>query len=164
MRAEASTHGTIDSALHREEDVMTEAYRPATGPTSTGVMTGWVGWVVFAAFMLIMLGFIQAIQGLVAIFDPGYYLVGPEGLVVNVDYTVWGWIHLIVGLLAIAAGIGLFAGNIVARVGAVILAVMSAVLNVAFIAAYPVWSTIVIAVDVIVIYAIVVHGRELQNR
>ena len=143
---------------------MTEAYRPATGPTSTREMTGWVGWVVFAAFMLIMLGSIEAIQGLVAIFDPGYYLVGPEGLVVNVDYTVWGWTHLIVGLLAIAAGAGLFTGNAVARVVGVVLAVVSAVLNVAFIAAYPVWSTIVIAVDVIVIYAIVVHGRELQNR
>jgi hypothetical protein len=143
---------------------MTEAYRPATGPTSTREMTGWVGWVVFAGFMLIMLGSIEAIQGLVAIFDPGYYLVGPEGLVVNVDYTVWGWTHLIVGLLAIAAGVGLFTGNAVARVVGVVLAVVSAVLNVAFIAAYPVWSTIVIAVDVIVIYAIVVHGRELQNR
>jgi hypothetical protein len=113
---------------------------------------------------LILLGFFQAIQGLVAIFDPGYYLVGPEGLVVNVDYTAWGWTHLIVGLLAIAAGAGLLMGNTVARVVGVVLAVVSAVLNLAFIAAYPVWSTIVIALDVIVIYAIVVHGRELQNR
>lgn len=143
---------------------MTEAYRPAAGPASTGEMTGWVGWVVFAAFMLMLLGFFQAIQGLVAIFDPGYYLVGPEGLVVNVDYTVWGWIHLTVGVIAVAAGVGLFAGQMFARIVGVVLAVVSAVLNLAFIAAYPLWSTIVIAVDVLVIYAIVVHGRELQTR
>jgi hypothetical protein len=84
------------------------------------------------------------------------------GLVVNVDYTAWGWIHLIVGLVAIAVGLGLMAGNMVARIVGVIFAVISATLNVLFIGAYPVWSTIVIAVDVIVIYAIVVHGRELK--
>jgi hypothetical protein len=112
--------------------------------------------------MLIMLGIFQAIEGFVAIFDDGYYLVRPNGLVVNVDYTAWGWIHLIIGLIAIAVGLGLMAGNMLARIVGVIIAVISATLNVLFIGAYPVWSTIVIAVDVIVIYAIVVHGRELK--
>jgi hypothetical protein len=40
---------------------------------------------------------------------------------------------------------------------------LSAILNLVFISAYPVWSAIVIAIDVIVIYAIVVHGRELKS-
>ena len=151
---------------------MTEAYRPTTGSASTGrsatrtadEISGWVGWVVFAGLMLIMLGSFQVIQGLVAIFDRGYYLVGSEGLVVNVDYTAWGWLHVGIGVIALAAGLGLLKGNMFARVVGVIVAIVSAVVNLAFIAAYPVWSTILIAVDVIVIYAIVVHGRELQNR
>jgi hypothetical protein len=126
-------------------------------------VTGWVGWVAFAGIMLIMLGIFQAIEGLVALFDQGYYLVRPNGLVINIDYTAWGWVHLIVGVLAAVAGFGLLAGNIVARVVGVVLALLSAVLNLAFLAAYPIWSTIVIAVDVIVIYAIVVHGRELKT-
>jgi hypothetical protein len=148
---------------------MTEATRTGSGNDSTtgyterDQVTGWTGWVVFAGLMLVMLGLFQAIEGLVAIFDQGYYLVGSEGLVVNVDYTAWGWVHLILGVLAIAAGFGLIAGNMAARVVGVILAVLSAILNLAFIAAYPVWSIIVIAIDVIVIYAIVVHGRELKN-
>jgi hypothetical protein len=148
---------------------MTEATRTGSGNDSTtgyterDQVTGWTGWVVFAGLMLVMLGLFQALEGLVAIFDQGYYLVGSEGLVVNVDYTVWGWVHLILGVLAIAAGFGLIAGNMAARVVGVILAVISAILNLAFIAAYPVWSIIVIAIDVIVIYAIVVHGRELKN-
>jgi hypothetical protein len=103
------------------------------------------------------------IEGLVALFDRGYYLVAPSGLVLSVDYTTWGWVHLIIGILAIVTGIGLIAGNMVARVVGIILAVLSAILNLVFIAAYPVWSTIVIAIDVIVIYAIVVHGRELKT-
>jgi hypothetical protein len=148
---------------------MSEATRTSSGNDSTASyterdqVTGWTGWVVFAGLMLVMLGLFQAIEGLVAIFDQGYYLVGSEGLVVNVDYTAWGWVHLILGVLAIAAGFGLIAGNMAARVVGVILAVISAILNLAFIAAYPVWSIIVIAIDVIVIYAIVVHGRELKN-
>jgi uncharacterized membrane protein len=138
------------------------AAAPARYPHSTDV-TGWAGWVTFAGIMLILLGSFQTIEGLVAIFKDGYYLVGPEGLVVNVDYTTWGWTHLIIGILAILTGAGLLAGNTAARVAGVVLAALSAIVNLAFLAAYPVWSTIIIAVDVIVIYAIVVHGRELKT-
>jgi hypothetical protein len=130
---------------------------------STNDVSGWTGWVIFAGIMLIMVGAFQAIQGLVGLFNRGYYLVAPSGLVLNVDYTVWGWTHLILGILAVATGLGLLAGNTAARVVGIVLAVVSAVLNLVFIAAYPIWSTIVITVDVIVIYAIVVHGRELKS-
>ena len=144
---------------------MTETPRPRSDSTSadyasgTGDVTGWVGWVAFAGIMLIMLGVFQAIEGFVAIFDNGYYLVRPNGLVINVDYTAWGWLHLIIGLIAVAVGLGLMTGNMVARIVGVIIAGISATVNLLFIGAYPVWSTIIIAVDVIVIYAIVVHGR-----
>jgi len=129
----------------------------------TNDVPGWTGWVIFAGIMLIMVGAFQAIQGLVGLFNRGYYLVAPSGLVLNVDYTVWGWTHLILGILAGATGLGLLAGNTAARVVGIVLAVVSAILNLVFIAAYPIWSTIVITVDVIVIYAIVVHGRELKS-
>ena len=93
----------------------------------------------------------------------GYYLVSSSGLVLSVDYTVWGWTHLILGILAAVSGLGLLAGSTAARVAGIVLAVISAILNLVFIAAYPIWSVIVITVDVIVIYAIVVHGRELKT-
>ena len=79
------------------------------------------------------------------------------------DYTVWGWTHLILGILAVATGLGLLAGNTAARVVEIVLAVVSAILSLVFIATHPIWSTIVTTVDVIVIYAIVVHGRELKS-
>jgi hypothetical protein len=124
--------------------------------------TAWTGWVVFAAVMMVMVGTFQAIQGLVALFDDGFYAVGPEGLVVNVDYNVWGWVHLLVGLVIVASGFGVMAGNLAARIVGIVLAMLSAVLNLAFIAAYPLWSTIVIAIDVVVIYALTAHGREVR--
>jgi hypothetical protein len=125
--------------------------------------TAWAGWVVFAGVMLIMLGTFQIIQGLVALFDDGFYLVRSNGLVVDVDYNTWGWIHTIIGVIAVLAGLGLLAGNMAARVVAVAIAFLSALVNLAFISAYPLWSTIMITIDVIVIFAIVVHGRELKG-
>jgi len=125
--------------------------------------TAWTGWVVFAAFMMIMVGMFQAIEGLVALFDDGFYRVTESGLVLSVDYTVWGWTHMLLGALLIIAGVGVLAGNIVARVVAILLAGLSALVNLVFIAAYPFWSIMVITIDVLVVYAIVVHGRELRD-
>ena len=125
--------------------------------------TGWTGWVIFAGVMLMMLGAFQVIQALVALFDDGFYLVRPNGLVVQVNYNTWGWTHLIIGAVAIVSGLGLLVGNMAARVLGVLAAVVSAIVNLAFLSAYPVWSAIVIALDVIVIYAIIVHGGELKQ-
>lgn len=125
--------------------------------------TAWVGWIAFAGFMMVMLGTFHAIQGLVAIFEDEYYLVGRSGLTLSVDFTTWGWIHIIGGVVIVAAGIALFVGKGWARTIGVILALASAVANIGFLAAYPVWSAMMIAVDVLVIWAITVHGSELRK-
>jgi hypothetical protein len=91
---------------------------PASAPdrstdtaTPRRTSSAWVGWVVFAAVLVIVMGAFEAIEGLVAIFKDQYYLVPSTGLVVSVDYTVWGWVHLLLGLAAVAAGIGLLQGR-----------------------------------------------------
>jgi hypothetical protein len=135
--------------------------RPAYGRDPAP--TAWTGWIVFASFMLVLVGSFQAIEGLVAIFDEGFYAVTEAGLVVNVDYTVWGWTHLLLGALLVISGIGVLSGNLAARTVAVVLAGLSALVNLVFITAYPLWSILIITIDVLVIYAIVVHGRELRD-
>jgi hypothetical protein len=125
--------------------------------------TAWTGWVVFASAMMFLLGSFQAVQGLVAIFDDGFYHVTDSGLVLEVDYTAWGWVHLLLGALIIISGVGVLSGNAVARTVGVLLAGISALLNLLFIEAYPIWSVLVISIDVLVIYALIVHGRELRN-
>jgi hypothetical protein len=124
--------------------------------------TAWVGFVLFGGLMLVMMGAFQAIEGFVALFKDDYYLVSRTGLVLSIDYTTWGWTHLIIGLVAVAAGIGILVGQMWARVVGIVIAVISAFANLAFIAAYPLWCTIVIATDVLVIYALAVHGREVK--
>jgi hypothetical protein len=133
-------------------------YPPSRRPQATG----WVGYVVFAGVMLIMLGGFQAIEGLVAIFRDEYFLVTRSGLLLTMDFTAWGWTHLILGLIAVGTGIGVLLGQTWARVTGIIIAVVSALANIAFLPAYPIWATIVIALDVLAIYALSVHGREVQ--
>jgi len=125
--------------------------------------TAWAGWVAFGGVMLLMLGAFQVIEGLVALLDDGFYRVRSDGLVVNVDYNTWGWIHIVIGVIGVLAGVGLLAGNMAARIVGVGIAGLSALANLLFMSAHPLWSTILITVDVVVIYAIVVHGRELKG-
>jgi hypothetical protein len=134
-----------------------------TSPYSAPDRTGWAGWAVFAGVMLVLVGAFQAIDGLVALFKDEIYVVRPNGLVVNVDYTAWGWVHLLLGIVLIAAGAAIFSGRVWGRTLGVIAAIISAVLNFAFIPAYPVWSILIIAVDVFVIYALIAHGGELRE-
>ena len=142
---------------------------PATGANripqepGSGVPTEdrWSGWVLFGSMMLIMLGCFQGIAGLVALFNKGYYLVGKNGLVVQVDYTYWGWAHLIVGVAALVAGFGLFTGRMWARITGIAVASISALVNFAFIPAFPLWALTMITIDFLVIYGIAAHGKEV---
>ena len=119
---------------------------------------------IFAGIMLMVVGAFQAIDGLVALFKDEYYVVRPNGLVLNVDFTAWGWTHLILGILLLAAGAAIFSGRVWGRTIGVIAALLSAVVNFAFIAAYPLWSVMIITLDVLVIYALVAHGGEMRQR
>jgi hypothetical protein len=126
-------------------------------------VTGWAGWVLFAGAMMVLVGAFQATMGLVALFNDKYFLVTRGGLLLTFDYTTWGWIHLLFGLLAAVTGVGLIGGQTWARGVGIGLAVVSALVNLAFLPAFPWWCTLVIALNVITIYAIAVHGREVET-
>lgn len=136
--------------------------RESNGGHRATERTGWVGWIRFASVMLLLVGTFQVIAGLVALFNDDYYLVTRRGLVVSVDFTVWGWVHLLLGIVLAAAGLGLAVGQMWARVVGIIVAALSAVANVGFLAASPVWCTLMIAIDVLVIWALTVHGKEIS--
>jgi hypothetical protein len=138
-------------------DTTRVAYSTAPGPTA------WTGWVVFAAFIMIMNGFIQMLEGLMALINDDYYHVTAGGLALSVNYTTWGWVHLLLGATILASGFGVLAGNLLARSVGVVLAGVNAVVALLFIAAAPFWGILLITVDVLVIYALTVHGRELRD-
>lgn len=114
--------------------------------------SGWaVGWSYFAAVMLMLIGVFHAIAGIAAIAKNQFFVVGAE-YVFKFDVTTWGWIHLIGGIIVFIAGIGVLSGNVAARTIGVIVAGISAILNFLWLPYYPVWSIVVIAIDVAVIW------------
>ncbi len=124
-----------------------------------------VGFIAFAAFMLILTGFYHAIAGLIAIIDEEFYLV-TNNYVFQFDISTWGWINLIVGIVAILAGFYLFSGAVWARTVGVLAAMSSAITAFAWMpyasaSGNSLWSLIVILISVFTIWALVVHGRDL---
>ncbi|MFL6120131.1 hypothetical protein [Actinophytocola sp.] len=140
----------------------TTSSRPYSRDMATTRSTGWAGWMWFAAIMLVMAGVFNAMYGLVALFQDTYYVVGPQGLLVF-DLTRWGWILLVTGTLAVVAGMALFTGALWARIIAVVLAAVNALIQMGFMPAYPVWALVAIAVDIIVIWAVIVHGGDMRE-
>ena len=136
-----------------------EAPRQYTEDTE---VTGWVGWIVFAGTMMMILGVFHMFQGLIGLFRHSYIAFPTTGLTVQVSYTQWGWLHLLAGALVFCAGLGLFTGRMWARTLAVILVSVSALINFAWANLYPFWSLTLLALDFLVIYAVIAHGSEMK--
>ena len=130
-----------------------EKYPPASS---------WVGWIAFAGTIMALVGSFHVVQGLVALLDDDFFVVSKSGLLVSVSYTTWGWVHVIGGIVMVVAGLCVFGGQVWARTVGVIFAFASAVTSLGFMGAYPIWAVLVIALDVVVILALTVHGSEIK--
>ena len=120
------------------------------------------GLIVFAAVMMMLVGGFHAIAGLAGILEDEFYTVTPN-YVFEFDVTAWGWIHLLLGLVVVFAGFAVLSGQTWGRVVGIVLAVVSALANFAFIPYYPFWSLTIIALDVFVIWAFASHGRDITT-
>lgn len=145
---------------------MTESsYNRPTGydePAGYDQPTGWTGWITFAAIMLIIGGGLNLLYGIIAAVNDEW-VVWTNRADVYLDLTEWGWAHIVLGTIVLLTGIGLLSGNILARTVAVIVAGVSMVVNFLFIPVYPVWALTVITINVLVIWAITAHGREMRE-
>ena len=142
-------------------------YRGAPGtsagpaPMGTGLeRSGAAGWVRFAAVVMMIVGVFGVIEGLVAVLTPTYF-VSAGGAVFVLSLAGWGWVHLALGALVAIVGASLLGeAPSWARGTAVALVAISAILHLTFVAAAPVWSILVIALDVIVLYALITTWDE----
>jgi hypothetical protein len=130
--------------------------------THAATSTGWAGWARFASVILIISGIFSAMQGLVALIGPNTYYAVTNGNLFLFDVAGWGWWNVIIGVALLLTGLALFTGAMWARVVAVIIAGLSAVVQLLLVPAQPWWSFIVIAMDVLIIYAVIAHGNELS--
>ena len=117
---------------------------------------GPTGWAVFAGVILFIAGWLNFFYGLAAILNDDVVTVQGRGVIIW-DFTAWGWIHLLLGLAMVAAGAGLFTAQGWARGFAVLFATLNAIAQIGLITAFPLWSVLIIALDVIVIYQVTVR-------
>ena len=122
-------------------------------------MAGWIG---FAGIVMLILAGVDVIQGLIALFDDNYYVVSPSGFLV--DLTVWGWTMLIYGVILALVALGLLAGKGWARWLTIILVSVNIFAQLGFLgnSQYPLWSLTVLALNIIVLYALTARWSESQ--
>ena len=126
-------------------------------------VTAWVGWVWFAAFAILVAGFINIVTGLVSVFSPKTVVSwSPDGIAV-VDVSTWGWVHLVTGALLVIVGFALFAGSWWARLVAVVLVIINLVAQFVSLPITPWWSLVAIALDLVILWALTVHGGEVER-
>jgi hypothetical protein len=118
----------------------------------------WVGWVIFASVMMWLVGAFQIIAGITALTDPQGLVVTDERLLAF-DLTVWGWIHIVLGTVVIFAGIGVRGGAVWARTVGIALAGLSALSNLAYAPAQTGAPVLIVAIDILIIYALARHAR-----
>ena len=116
-----------------------------------------MGGVGFAGALLIIVGGFQVIDGIAAISDDKFF-AKPAHYALRVDPTVWGWIHLILGVLIIWTGVSLLRGRNWAAVTAIVLSILSALIFFFAIPLYPFWAILIIALNVWVIWALSTPG------
>lgn len=121
-----------------------------------------IGFAAFAGVMMITIGLFQAIAGLAAVWNDTFYAV-TANYIFEFSVSAWGWIHLIVGVLVLLAGLGVFSGAVWARTVGVFFAVLSGLANFMFLPYSPIWATLIIALDVAVIWALTAHGRDISE-
>jgi hypothetical protein len=127
---------------------------------STQTVSPWAhGIAVFAGVAMIVGGAFQALEGLAGIIRDQWLVVLPN-YIYAFDITLWGVIHLLVGLALVVIGVSLLRGQTWARVAGMIAAAVSAILNFVWLPYSPWWALLIIAVDFLVIWALAQYLRQ----
>lgn len=117
----------------------------------------------FAGVMLLVLGAFQVMEGLTALLRDSAYLVAPDGALIELNPATWGWSHLIAGLISASAGAGILRGQVWARVVGVVLTSLLALGHFLLLAEAPLWCTLLICVEIVVIFALCRGDRPLDS-
>lgn len=119
------------------------------------------GWINFAGLVMIILGGLAFFQGLIAVFEDGYYVVPESGHLVF-DVNTWGWIMILWGIIIVLTGLSLMAGQGWARWVSILLVSLNVYAQLGFLgnSSYPLWSLTVLTLNIVVLFALVVRWDD----
>jgi hypothetical protein len=135
---------------------------PSSAPKVPARVTGWTGWIAFAAFVMMLSGTLSVISGFIAVINHNWTMWNNDGVPFGTTYW-WGWWTMLVGAIVIAIGAALRRGSMFARTVAVFVAAGSLISQFVSLNLAPVWSFTVIVVDLLVIWAVIMHGSEMKD-
>jgi hypothetical protein len=135
---------------------MTHMTEPEPHPVRRGIAAGTS---IAAAILLLTVGVLSIFEGISAVAEDDLIVVGAD-YVYKFDTTTWGWIHIVIGILLVVAALGLMTGAMWARVVAIVLAALSIIANFMWLPYYPAWSVLVIALNIVVIWAVATWRPE----
>ena len=118
------------------------------------------GWVTFAGIVALVAGGYNALGGLAALSDDDTLNAQAREVLFGIDLTGWGWFWLLVGLVQLTAGVLVLQRNEWGRWLAMVIAALSALITVFFIVVFPLFAIAVLALDILVIYALVTNEAE----
>lgn len=121
-----------------------------------------MGYAAFAAIVLLLVGILHIMAGLAGILEDEFYVATPNWLL-QFDATTWGWIHLIGGILVVLGGLSILKGHMYGRIIGVTVASISLVANFAWLPYREFWGLVMIFLDIAIIWALTVHGRDLAQ-
>jgi hypothetical protein len=121
------------------------------------------GLTLFAAVFMVIGGSFHAIQGLAAILDEDFFAVA-ESYAYDLDVVAWGWLHLITGLIVALTGLFLLSGSLLARMVALFIVVVSAIINFIYIPYQPLWSIVLLVVDGAIVWALLTFPEPEEER
>jgi hypothetical protein len=136
---------------------MTSAAKSTTGRANYADGRGY-GLVLFAGVLLLVIGFWNLIYGISALAKSSVFVANAH--YVFGDLRTWGWITLIIAALQLLAGIGVMTGNQAARWAGIVLVGLNAINQMFFIPAYPFWSLMIIAFDIVALYGLCAYGSK----
>jgi hypothetical protein len=137
--------------------------RPSTVPEAGARGTsGWVVWVALAGVLLLVVGVFHVVQALGVLLTDKRFLLRDSGFVLDISSTAWGWIHLVGGVAMVAAGFFVFGGRVWARAVGVLAALVSGLVAISLFAGSPVWALALIALDLLIVVALTIHGSEIR--
>ena len=135
-----------------------------TGQDARTGSSAWAaGLILFAAVFMVVGGSFHAIQGLAALINDDFF-VAVQGYAYDVDVTTWGWLHLTVGIIVALTGLTLLSGAIWARIIALFIVVVSAIINFIYIPYQPLWSIVLLVVDGAIIWALLTYPEPEETR
>ncbi|HET7855930.1 MAG TPA: hypothetical protein VFL41_05685 [Gaiellaceae bacterium] len=128
-----------------------------------GTSSAWTGWVGFAAIMMVMIGMITSFEGIVAIARDEYFVVTGDQVIVF-DLTTWGWIMLFWGAILFIAGIALAAKSGWARWFTIVVVTLNLLAQLGFLGntQYPLWSLVIVSLEIVVLYALTVRWGQVE--